>query len=288
MSLEHIHAYPAFLNKPLDLIVNDQNVRTRIEANEWAESWRPFLGRLYDLFVTTKLKRFMIAIGGPPGAGKSVLAEQLHWMIDNGFFHAGAKSIALPMDGFHYDQHYLENHTRKLSDGTEIPLSSVKGQPDTLDVKAFRHQLELVIQRASLQVWPGYSRFHHDVVPNRFHVEKSMNVVIVEGNYVLVDRGAFAGIPAMFNLRIYVDAPGPKIVANLVDRHIRGGKTVEEAKDWVRRIDLPNARIAEASKPNADVIMERDSDQDLAGVIWQDEGADASAGGMPPSANPAA
>jgi pantothenate kinase len=269
VSIEHIHSFPPFLNKPLPLVVNDQEIKTRILASEWADYWRPFLSRLYELFAATRPKRFLIGIGGPPGSGKSVLAEQLHWIITNGHFHPAAKSCALPMDGFHYPNHYLQNHTRKLSDGTEIPLSAVKGQPDTIDVKLFRHHLEQLLTRPDSMPWPGYSRFVHDVIPNRHHVERAVNLVIVEGNYVLVNRGPFAGIPKVFDLKIYVEAPGPKVVANLVERHMRGGKTLEQAKDWVRRIDLPNARIAESTKASADVIFSRDTGQDLSGMTWR-------------------
>ena len=80
-----------------------------------------------------------------------------------------------------------------------------------------------------------------------------------------------AGMPAMFDLRVYIDAPAAKIIANLVERHIRGGKDLQDAKDWVKRIDLPNARVAEATKGNADVVIERDTDEDLSSVVWKGE-----------------
>jgi uridine kinase len=179
-----------------------------------------------------------------------------------------AHVIALPMDGFHYPNSYLDTHTRRLSDGTEIPLSSVKGQPDTIDVNRLRRYMNALVKRPEYIPWPGYSRAAHDVLPGKYHVHMSMNLILIEGNYLLVNRGAFAGLPEMFHLRVYIDAPAPKIIANLVERHIQGGKTIDEAKDWVKRIDLPNARIAESSKANADVVIERDSDNDIAAVFW--------------------
>jgi putative kinase len=267
--IEQIDSYPWFLNKPLDLEVNDHLVRTRVHANQWVDHWRPLLGKLQDMWLAAQPRRLTIA--GAPGSGKSVLAEQLHWMVERGLFHKNAHSVALPMDGFHYPNAYLEQHVRKLPDGTEIPLSTVKGQPDTIDIANYRKHLKMAVGRPDHMDWPGYSRFTHDVVPNKFRVHASANVVIVEGNYVLVNRGAFAGLPDIFDLRIYVDGPAPKIMANLMERHIAGGKSVEDAKAWVKRIDLPNARIAESSKMQADLVIERDHEENMSAVTWRGE-----------------
>jgi pantothenate kinase len=273
VSLESIEAYPWFLNKRLDLMVNDNLVHTRFNAGEWMDHWRPLLARLLELWTAAKPRRYLVAIAGPPGSGKSVLAEQLHWLIERGLLGKEMHSVALPMDGFHYPNAHLQTHFRSLPDGTRIPLDSVKGQPDTFDVKALRQHLKMLVGRPDYMEWPGYSRFTHDVVPNKFHIHYSANFVIVEGNYILVDRGPFAGIPDLFDLKIYIDGPAPKIISNLVERHIAGGKTVDEAKEWVRRIDLPNARIAESTKANADLIIERDGDDDLSALKWREKPA---------------
>ena len=55
--------------------------------------------------------------------------------------------------------------------------------------------------------WPGYTRITHEPVPGAIKVHESINIVFVEGNYLLVDRGPFVGIPSIFDLRIYVDGP---------------------------------------------------------------------------------
>ena len=284
MALHDIDPYPWFLNKNLDLIVNERIVHTRTTASEWAEHWRPFLGHLRDLWLAHFPRRFVIAIAGPPGAGKSLLAEHLHWIIDRGFLHRDAHSIALPMDGFHYSNAYLESHTRKLPDGGEIKLSSVKGEADTIDLARFRKYVQALLQRPEYLSWPAYSRYTHDVVPEKFLIHTSVNLVILEGTYLLVNLGHFTGLPDLYDVRVYVDAPAPKIVANLVERHIAGGKSIDQAKEWVKRIDLPNARIAEASKPMADVVIEKDSDNDIADVVWIRKGPGTPA---PPDAGPA-
>src|ERR1035437_1257830 len=151
--------------------------------------WRPFLARLLKLWLAAQPKRFIVAIAGPPGSGKSVFAEQLHWLAYRGTMHKDVRSEALPMDGFHFPNAYLESHTRKLPDGTEIPLAWVKGQPDTIDIPNLKRHLMLLRTRPETLAWPGYSRASHDIVPDKYRVHQSANLIFVEGNYLLVDRG---------------------------------------------------------------------------------------------------
>src|SRR5579862_7806861 len=75
-----IDAYPHFLNRPIDLVVDERPLTTRITAAEWMDCWRPVLQKIMALHLQRR-KRILIGIGGPPGAGKSVFAAQLHWII---------------------------------------------------------------------------------------------------------------------------------------------------------------------------------------------------------------
>ena len=73
-----------------------------------------------------KSRRFIVAIAGPPGAGKSTVAEQLL-----GLLPAGSAAV-VPMDGFHYDDAVL----------TAKGLRQRKGAPETFDVDGYEALLK--------------------------------------------------------------------------------------------------------------------------------------------------
>jgi len=43
--------------------------------------------------------------------------------------------------------------------------------------------------------------------------------------------------------------------ARLIRRHVEFGKTTEEVRDWVERLDQVNARIVAATAPAADLLI---------------------------------
>jgi pantothenate kinase len=261
-----IDAFPHYLNKAIELRVDDRPTEVKFTSSEWSDFWRPFLTRLAEA-RDAHHGRMMIAVAGPPGAGKSVFAEKLSWLLNKGAVR-GATAMALPQDGFHYDGYYLRSNFRTLPDGEKICLADVKGANDTFDAVEMKKSLERLRANADNVGWPGYDRREHETVPNRFRVADTVNMVIVEGSYLLVDKGLYAGIPQLFDLRIYIDTSGARIIAGLMQRHLGGGKTVEQAKAWVKRVDLPNAQLVDGSKARADVIVKRNDEDALEGFTW--------------------
>ena len=262
-----IEAYPWFLNKPLEVKVGGQAVTTRITVHEWVDHWKPLLEHIWHLHQAHP-QRLMVAIGGPPGSGKSVLAEQISWMASKNFL-PDCTAIALPMDGFHYPNEYLRTHLHHLPDGDLVPLAELKGAPETFDVGELKQHLHLLRARAEEVFWPGYSRVEHEPIPHEYRIPAAVNLVIVEGNYLLLDHGVYAGIAGLFDFKIYLETPAAGIISNLVQRHMAGGKTLEDAKAWLKRIDLPNARIVESTRHNADLTIERNTVDDIIALHWR-------------------
>lgn len=239
----------------------------QLNVSEWTERWRFLLE-----FISNKhkqhYKRLMIGIGGPPGSGKSYVAEQINWIISKGIV-PGCYSATLPMEGFYFPHHYLRHNYRNTSQG-KVLLADVKGGPDTFDTVNMKEHLARLRSMEEEDIyWPGFAPEYNDILPRHYRVHQTINVVIVQGDFLLLDRGPFTGIPSMFDVTIYIESPAAAIISHLMQRRIRNGETELEAKEALKKVDLPNARIAESTRTRADLIIERNTNDELVSLKWK-------------------
>jgi pantothenate kinase len=82
--------------------------------------------------------------------------------------------------------------------------------------------------------------------------------VVTEGNYLLLDTGAWARVRPLLDEVWFCELPEPERVRRLVARHERFGKTPQEAQEWMARSDQPNAELVAATRGRADVVVRTD------------------------------
>lgn len=182
--------------------------------------------------------RTLVGIAGSPGAGKSTIAEQLVARLPS--------AVLLPMDGFHLPQAEL----RRLGRRERI------GAPDTFDVPGFVAMLESVRSASGLVAAPGFDRDIEEPVPGAITVDPSVRVVVVEGNYLLLDSGGWGAVAPLLDVTFFVVVDRDIRIDRLVARHERFGKSPADARAWALGPDESNARIIEPTAARADHLID--------------------------------
>ena len=188
--------------------------------------------------------RYFLGITGGPAAGKSVLAENLSDEIN---IRTGDDLAAvIPMDGFHLPNNVLE----------ERGLIQSKGAPETFDVDSF---VELISQLHEFPdqniMCPAYDRRTHDPVENAITIQPGNQLIIVEGNYLLLNVSPWNIIRSKMNEIWYIDTPLKTIKERLFHRHISGGASKNEAERKVVSVDLPNVELIKKTCSLVDKII---------------------------------
>ncbi|KAA8605462.1 nucleoside triphosphate hydrolase [Salipiger aestuarii] len=149
--------------------------------------------------------RRLVAVAGAPGSGKSTLAEGL----DAALRAAGVASAVLPMDGFHYDDALLNR----------MGLRPRKGAPDTFDVAGLAHLLSRLRANTEPQVCvPVFDRTLEISRNAARMVPSSVGLLIVEGNYLLLDAPGWRDLHAQFDLTVMLQVPESELRARLWTR----------------------------------------------------------------------
>jgi pantothenate kinase len=181
--------------------------------------------------------RYLVGITGSPGSGKSTLAAGLV---------AELGAVAVPMDGFH-----LANETLDAQG-----LRSVKGAPETFAATAFVAAMRQLAAADTDVHLPDFDRVADEPRPGRITVRPSDDIVIVEGNYLLLDEAPWSELRDHFDAVAHLRVDPAQRVERLVRRHVRFGKTRDEASAFVQSSDEPNAVRVEAVRGRAHVHVD--------------------------------
>lgn len=185
-------------------------------------------------------QRLLIGLAGSPGSGKSTLTEAVVAAL------AHRRATAIPMDGFH-----LANATLR-----ETPWVHRKGAIQTFDAVGLAVLMERLRERGDEVVYaPSYAREVEEPIAQAIAVPPEVEIIILEGNYLLVDEPAWARVRACLDETWYLDVPDDVRRRRLVDRHVRFGRSREDAHHWASTSDEPNATLIAASRHRADRVV---------------------------------
>ena len=180
--------------------------------------------------------RYVFGIAGPPGSGKSTVANRIGSEL-------GAPVV--PMDGFHLTNEVLRSRG----------VRDIKGAPETFAATAFVDLVRTLRDPTRAVSCPIFDRTIDEPIPGLIEVSPEDDVVIVEGNYLLLDRSPWSALPALFDAVAYLEVSDEVRVERLVARHVAFGRGPDEAAAFVSRSDQANARLVEASRTRADLVV---------------------------------
>ncbi|TAG15055.1 MAG: nucleoside/nucleotide kinase family protein [Rhodobacterales bacterium] len=175
--------------------------------------------------------RLILAVAGAPGSGKSTLADTLVDRLNTG---TPAMAMVLPMDGYHYDDLYL----------VPAGLRPRKGAPQTFDVGGLYHTLKRLRARDEAEVAvPVFDRSIEIARAGARLIPADIPVIVVEGNWLLLNQRPWDRLRPAFDLTVMVDVPEPVLRARLRARWEGLGLNEAEIIAKLEENDLPNGRL---------------------------------------------
>lgn len=188
--------------------------------------------------------RKIIAVAGAPASGKSTITEAICGKLNE--IKSDCASI-LPMDGFHYDDSLLKARG----------LYSLKGASQTFDVLGFTHMVKRLAARDEAEVvTPVFDRAIEIARAGANAISRDVEYIIVEGNYLLVNKYPWLAVQSYFDLTVFVDVPVPVLEKRLRQRWVDHGLDDVGITRKLQEVDLPNGEFIRANSMTPNITFE--------------------------------
>jgi len=192
--------------------------------------------------------RTIIGVAGPPASGKSTLAEAVVKAFIGQVVGNVPMATLIPMDGYHLDNDLLEARG----------LLARKGAPETFDADGFCEGIRRLKRPAKEAFYPRFDRQMDLSIAHSISVHPDTPVVVVEGNYLLLDSQPWSSLKDVFSATVFVSPTLDVLRNRLVQRWIDHGLDPEAAKRRASQNDLHNAELVLLNSTDADLVLRQD------------------------------
>lgn len=243
-----------------------------------------------------KTQRYIVAIAGGPGSGKTTVANNIVQRINaaqrKNEQRVPESAVCVSMDGFHLPRSSLD----ALPNREEAYVR--RGAPWTFDVDGiveFVQGLRRWADLTPLSLSSAYSTladrcttdlpngkeipkdhfpaptFSHslkDPVPNSLFIPPSATIIILEGNYLLLDRPQWRHIASLVDFRVFIRVDIERMRERVARRHVQAG-IEPDLENGFRRVDgndAINARMVEGMVVRGLDIMVVESVEERLGI----------------------
>ena len=134
-------------------------------------------------------------------------------------------------------------------------MVEIKGAPITFDLERLKERTAKVAAGETVG-WPIYDRLLHNPVEDAITVDE--DIVLLEGNYLLLDEDGWRDLSAYADYTISVMADEEMLRSRLIERRMKTGVDRDAAIRFVDFSDMPNVRLCLEKTKAADLQLRID------------------------------